>query len=303
VRSLIPFAISAACVILPIQLLTAQQVLPLWPAGSLPNTSSDKHERDTTTDKDHLVGGKRVIRLTDVTNPTMAVYPAPATDNTRVGVVVFPGGGYTHLAYDLEGSEVCEWLNSIGVGCAAVKYRVPGAGHYPEHTEDLADAQRAVRMMRQHATEWKIDPARVGVLGFSAGGHLVAVISNHASESTYKDLDAADQLSARPAFAIMIYPGGLVKAPDLMKLPPALTPGNTAPPTFLVQAEDDPVHVENTIAYYLALKNANVPAEMHVFAKGGHGYGLRPTELPVTHWPQLAAEWLRMQGFIAPDAK
>ncbi len=283
-------------------LLLAQEVapptaLPLWPASQTAGTPS-RQEHDTTTDKDRLVAGKRVQRLTGVVNPIITPYPGAPANNTRTAIVVFPGGGYRILAYDLEGTEVCDWLHSIGVTCVLLKYRVPDAGPYPAHSEDLADAQRAVRLTREHAAQWNVDVNRVGVLGFSAGGHLAAVLSNHAAERVYPPADAADQLSARPDFALLIYPGGLRHPPDLTKLGQEVTPGPGTPPTFLVQAEDDPVHVENTLLYYQALKQANVPADMHVFARGGHGYGLRRTDLPITDWPVLAAQWLKSIGML-----
>jgi len=281
------------------QTAVAQTTLPLWPASALGGTTT-QHETDTTTAKDDLIAGKRVQRLTGVSNPTIAIYPAPAQNNTDAAVVVFPGGGYRILAFDLEGTEVCDWLNSVGVTCVLLKYRVPNAGPFPAHSEALADAQRAVRLTRLHAAEWKLDPNRVGVLGFSAGGHLAAALSNHAKDEVYKPADAADQLSAMPNFAIMIYPGGLVHPPDRRQLESGLTPTSATPPTFLVQAEDDPVHVENTLVYFEALKEANVPSEMHVFAHGGHGYGLRPTALPITKWPALATEWLHTIGMLTP---
>ena len=238
------------------------------------------------------------MRVTDIAHPTIALFPAPAAQTAAPAIVVFPGGGYTVVSYDLEGEEVCAWLNSIGVTCAVLKYRVPNAGAYPKHSEDLADAQRAVRLLRQHASDWNIDPKRIGVLGFSAGGHLAAVLSNHPDEPVYHLSDPADRLNARPDFALMIYPGLLVQPPDLDKLSPTVMPSSDAPPTFLVQAEDDRVHVENSLAYYNALKDARVPAEMHLYAKGGHGYGLRPTQDPITHWPRLAAEWLHTIGVL-----
>ncbi len=271
------------------QSATPLVTLPLWPEPA----TAGAHEVDTTKSGDELVGGKRVVRLTGVTSPTIAVYPAPSDHNSGTAVVVFPGGGYRILAMDLEGTEVCHWLNSTGVTCVLLEYRVPDAGPYPQHTQDLADAQRAVRLTREHAVNWKVNNDRVGVLGFSAGGHLAAVLSNHPNESVYKTTDAADQLSARPDFVIMIYPGLLVHPPNLQELGSEVKPLADTPPTFLVQAEDDPVHVENTLLYYAALKQNNVPAEMHVFAQGRHGYGLRPTALPVTKWPALATEWLR----------
>ena len=206
--------------------------------------------------------------------------------------MVFPGGSYRILAFDLEGTEVCEWLNSIGMTCVLVKYRVPFDGHYPEKVEDLEDAQQAMRLTRAHAAEWHIDPARVGALGFSAGGHLVVILGNHAD---FKRAGAPDtpesKLDARPNFVVVIYPGYLADAPDLTKIGPAIGPSANTPPTFLLQAEDDPVHEENSLLYFQALKELKVPAELHIYAQGGHGYGLRPTELPVTHWPVLAETW------------
>ena len=213
-------------------------------------------------------------------------------------MVVFPGGGYQILAYDLEGTEVCTWLNSIGVNCILVKYRVPisaqpgGSNHYPEKLQDLEDAQRAMRLTRQHAAEWKINPDKIGVLGFSAGGHLVVVLSNHSEQKTYTPIDAADNLNAHPDFVFVIYPGYLTSPPGLSKLSPGVEPSANTPPTFLLQAEDDPVHEENSLLYFQALKDVKVPAEIHIYAQGGHGYGLRPTVLPITHWPALAETWL-----------
>ena len=254
--------------------------MPLWPA-----VSTGAVEHDTTTAKDQLIAGKRVDRIPDVVNPTITFYPAPPGINSGAAVLVFPGGGYRILASDLEGTEASTWLNSIGVNCILLKYRVPNAGPYPAHSEALADARRAVTMTREHAAEWKIDPARVGVLGFSAGGHLAAVLSNHPE-------------GARPDFVAMIYPGGLVRAPDLEHLGEEAMPSADTPPTLLIQAEDDPVHVENTLAYYSALARMKVPAEMHVFAKGGHGYGLRPSALPITDWPALAGKWMHSIGVV-----
>ena len=229
------------------------------------------------------------------------MYLAEPGVNKGAAVVVFPGGGYRILAYDLEGTEVCSWLNSTGVNCVLLKYRVPDAGPYPTHAEDLADAERAVRLTRQHAAEWKIDPKRVGVLGFSAGGHLAAVLSNHADVEAYKPIDAADHLSALPDFAVLVYPGGLVHSPALGVLGPEVAPSEKTPPTFLVQAEDDPVHVENSSVYYEALKQVHVPSEIHLYANGRHGYGLRPTKLPVTHWPDLVSKWLDTIGVLSFD--
>jgi acetyl esterase/lipase len=247
-----------------------------------------------------MIAGKRVARIGFVSKPTLAFYPAPSGKNTGATVVVFPGGAYQILAYDLEGTEVCDWLNGIGVNCALVKYRVPNAGPFPKYTQDLADAQRAVRVVRQHASQWQLDANRVGVLGFSAGGHLVAVLGAHAADPIYPAIDDADKLSARPDFTLLIYPGYLQSDDDPLTLRPELKPVALTPPSFLIQTEDDTAKVENAWLYYEALKQAKVPAEMHLFANGGHGYGLRPTKLPVTHWPDLAATWLRTLGITTP---
>jgi acetyl esterase/lipase len=280
----------------------SQTTMPLWPGTppGAPNVPAGQQEHDTTKPTDNLIAGKRVARIGFVATPTVTFYPAPNGKNTGAAIVVFPGGGYQIVAYDLEGTEVCDWLNGIGVNCALVKYRVPNAGPFPKYTQDLADAQRAVRIVRQHASQWQLDPHRVGVLGFSAGGHLVAVLGAHASDAIYPVIDDADKLSARPDFTLLIYPGYLQQDDDPLAVRPEVKPVALTPPSFLIQAEDDPVKVENAWIYYEALKQAKVPAEMHLFANGGHGYGLRPTKLPVTHWPDLAATWLHTLGITTP---
>ncbi|MBV9434410.1 MAG: alpha/beta hydrolase, partial [Acidobacteria bacterium] len=202
------------------------------------------------------------------------------------------------LAIDLEGTEVCDWLISIEVNCVLVKYRVPDTGPYPKSDAALQDAQRAIGIVRQHAAEWQIDSKRVGVLGFSAGGHLAAALSTHYDQRLYQPVDSADQQSCRPDFALIIYPGYLTNADKNFEFSPDFPVTASTPPAFLVQAEDDPVHVENAISYFTALKKAGVPAELHIYAHGGHGYGLRPTSQPVTKWPDLATQWLRTVGVL-----
>ena len=276
----------------------AQQVtLPLWPNGA-PESHRGKAETDITKPTDRLVAGKPLAHMTNVSNPTLAFYPAP--NNSGVTVVVFPGGGYRILAYDLEGTEVCTWLNSIGVNCALAKYRVPVQKHFPEDTSDLEDAQQAVRITREHAAEWHLDPHRIGVLGFSAGGHLVVVLSNHFDFKRPGQPASESAVSARPDFVVGIYPAYLVEAPALTHLAQGIDPSASTPPTFLLQAEDDPVHEENVLVYFQALKQLKVPAELHVYAEGGHGYGLRPSELPVSHWPALVETWLHTIHILGP---
>ena len=256
-------------------------------------------EHDTTTPQMGLIAGRAVVRLGNVTDPTLTLYLAPASHNTGAAVIVFPGGGYSILAIDLEGTEVCDWLNSIGVNCLILKYRVPGSGPYPKSSAALQDAQRAMGLARQHAAEWSIDPHRIGILGFSAGAHLAAALSTRYDQRVYTPIDAADQESCKPDFALVIYPGYLAIADKNFEFNPDIPVTAATPPTFLVQAEDDPVHVENVIEYFMQLKKAGVPAELHVYAKGGHGYGLRPTDLPVTHWPELAVTWLKTIGVVS----
>jgi acetyl esterase/lipase len=269
--------------------------LSIWPQGA-PGTAPAANapaEVDTTAAKDNLIAGKPLIRLGNVSTPTITLYKPDKTNAATAAVVVFPGGGYRILAIDLEGTEVCDWLNSSGISCVLLKYRVPDSGPYPKSSAALEDAQRAVGLVRQHAEEWGIDPKRVGVLGFSAGGHLAAALSTHFDKRLYEKVDGADELSCRPDFAVVIYPGYLALAEQSMAPNPEIHPTAETPTTILVQAEDDSVHVENATNYFLAMKNARVPAELHIYAEGGHGYGLRRTDLPVTAWPLLVEKWLR----------
>lgn len=270
---------------------TGHMTTPLWPNGAPGAQPNADAEIDKTTAKDNLIAGKPLIRLGNVSKPTLTLY-APKEKTTGAAVVVFPGGGYNILAIDLEGTEVCDWLNSAGIACLLVKYRVPNSGPYPKFAAALEDAQRALGIVRSHAAEWHIDPKRIGVLGFSAGAHLSAALSAHFEKRLYQPIDAADQVSCRPDFAVIIYPGYLALAEENFAPNPEVHVTEQTPPSFILQAEDDPVHVENALVYFQALKNAKVPAELHVYADGGHGYGLRRTELPITAWPQLVELWL-----------
>jgi len=265
--------------------------LALWPHGAPGAQANPGPEIDTTTAKDNLIAGKPLMRLGNVSSPTLTLY-TPAGNNTGAAIVVFPGGGYRILAIDLEGTEVCEWLNSAGITCVLLKYRVPDSGPYPKSSAALQDARRALGIVRSHATEWHIDPQRIGVLGFSAGAHLAAALSTHFEQRLYDSVDAADQVSCRPDFAVIVYPGYLAIAEQNFAPNADIQVSDKTPPSFIVQAEDDPVHVENATVYFQALKNAKVPAELHIFAEGGHGYGLRRTALPVTAWPKVVESWL-----------
>lgn len=270
--------------------------LNLWP-GPVPGEKGDiGEERDTTPPDPKISPEKQIIRLGNVSKPTITVFrPAPEKD-TGGAVVVCPGGGYNILAYNLEGTEVCAWLNSIGVTGVLLKYRVPGRGEQ-RYSASLQDAQRALGLVRSHANEWGVDPKRVGILGFSAGGHLSAAASTNYEARTYAVVDNADEQSCRPDFTILIYPAYLTDK-ELTKLAPEIKVNDKTPPAFIVMTQDDPIHVENAYIYGLALKNAKIPAELHIYPKGGHGYGLRPSPNEVSHWPQRAGEWLAGQGWI-----
>jgi len=273
--------------------------VPLFPKG-VPGGKRDLGpEIDTTTAKDNKVAGRAVIRTGNVSEPSMAFYPAPPSASAGATVIVFPGGGYRILALDLEGTEIAAWLNAIGVNAAVVKYRVPEPANVPRYQEPLEDAQRAISYVRSRAQEWHLDPQRIGVLGFSAGGHLAAMASTSFGNRTYEAQDKADEVSCRPDFAILIYPAYLATGEKLDALAPEVIVKPDTSPTFLVQTEDDPVHVETSLVYFRALKNAKVPAEMHLFGVGGHGYGMRPDPAkPVTEWPKLAEAWMKSRGII-----
>jgi acetyl esterase/lipase len=275
--------------------------IPIWPNGApgAAKAASAAAEADTTTAKDNLIAGKPLIRLGNVSVPTITYYAPKHAKGPAPAIVVFPGGGYHILAMDLEGTEVCDWLNEAGLACVLLKYRVPDSGPFPKSSAALQDAQRAVGLVRQHASDWGIDPKKVGVLGFSAGGHLVAALSTHFDKRLYDRVDGADDLSCRPDFAVVIYPGYLALADKNMAPNPDIEPTAQTPPTFLVQAEDDPVHVENATTYFLQLKKAKVPAELHIYSEGGHGYGLRRTTLPVTTWPDTMEIWLHTIHVLA----
>jgi acetyl esterase/lipase len=279
--------------------------VPIW-LGAAPDAQPvASPENETKTATEPLVAGRPWVYVGKVTRPTMTVY-LPKGRNTRAAVVVFPGGGYWILAIDLEGTEVCDWLTSRGITCVLLKYRVPGeglfpkSGPYPHSPMALEDAQRTVGLVRFRAAEWHIDPHKIGVLGFSAGGHLVAATSTHFKQRLYPAVDAADKQSCRPDFAIAIYPGHLSLAANSLALNPDIHVTRETPPTFLLQAEDDPVdRVEHSLSYYAALKKAGVPVEMHLYAQGGHGFGLRRTQLSITGWPQLVEAWLLTIGMIS----
>ncbi len=282
-----------------IPFLAAAEPIFLWPNGAPGVTAATGEERDITKPDATATGGKSVVRLGDVSKPSITLFPASREKANGAAVIVCPGGGYNILAWDLEGIEICEWLNSIGVSGVLLKYRVPAPKEGERHAPALMDAQRAIGLVRSRAKEWNIDPARVGVLGFSAGGHLSAALSTNYETRTYPEIDAADKESARPDFCVLIYPAYLTRKEQPEAPSPELKVNAQTPPTFLVQTEDDKTFVESTLYYYLALKRAGVPAELHLYPSGGHGYGLRPSGKNVNTWPQRATDWMRELGVLS----
>lgn len=274
--------------------------IPLWP-GAAPDMQGEVLKSESTF-MVRKIPGRHYQAIADVSVPTLTVFP-PQGRNTGAAIVVFPGGGFHLLAIDLEGTEICDWITARGMSCVLLKYRVPKSNHYWDkecrcHKEPpapwaLQDAQRAIRLVRARAAEWAIDPNRIGVIGFSAGGYLVAQTSS-LFEPTYAPVDASDRVSSRPDFAIALYPGHLCRGGEL---DPGLPVSKDSSPTFLLQAWDDPVDkVCNSTLYARALDAAGVPTEVHLFAHGGHAFGLRDNPHAISQWPALLEAWLRGRG-------
>ena len=277
--------------------------IPIWP--KVPPAST----RESYGFGSKQIAGRPYTAVEHVSQPTMTIF-RPQGKDTGATVVVFPGGGYRILAIDLEGTEICDWLTSKGITCVLLKYRVPGSGPYwneecncrriPDQPYALQDAQRTIGLLRARAKEFKIDPHKIGVIGFSAGGHMVADISNRPARS-YKAVDEADQQSSRPDFAIALYPGHLWKKPGLT-LEKSINIAPDCPPTLIIAAGDDPTDdIRHSLTYYLALQQAKAPVEMHLYAQGGHAFGVRQTSGPVSQWPQVAEKWMNSIGMIANE--
>ncbi len=251
-----------------------------------------------TKPSDGLVAGRPVIRLGNVSTPTLSLYKPAKEHDTGTTVLVCPGGAYYILAMDLEGTEICEWLNSIGVTGALLKYRVPKRDGAEKQAAALQDAQWAIGLLRHNAREWGMDPGKIGVLGFSAGGHLAACVSNNYEPRSYPKVDDADSVSCRPDFTILVYPAYLTVKEQGDNVAPELNLSGQTPPTFIAMAQDDPIRVETALYYAAALQKAKVPLELHIYPTGGHGYGLRPSKDYVTTWPQRATDWMRSRSLL-----
>ena len=280
----VPFSICHYCILTLALIMTTTSfatplpepahTMELWPA------LAGKSTGDPVAGKDD-----GILRLTDVENPSITVFPATHGSSPAPAVLVCPGGGYSILAYNLEGTEIAQWLNSIGFTAVVLKYRVPD-----NRAGALEDAQRSLSLMRYHAGTWNIDPEHIGILGFSAGGHLAASTSAHAGGRSYTTVDDADQQRCTPDFTVLVYPAYL--SDEHFALPTEVAVSSNTPPAFIVQTQDDKHYIDSSLAYYIALKSAGVPAELHLFPEGGHGYGLRPSKHAVSGWPALCGAWL-----------
>jgi acetyl esterase/lipase len=303
------FAGSCAClataVFYPPESLRAEEakpslVQPIWPGKPPGETKELPPEQDITKPDQQDPGGKPIIRLTNVSIPTISLYRPAKENDTHTAIIICPGGGHHILALNHEGTETAEWLTTLGVTGIVLKYRVPS--RTPDGQRWLAavqDAQRAVSLVRAEAKQWELDPQRIGILGFSAGGET-AGLTSYFADRQYPAIDEVDQVSFRPDFAMLIYPAYFEKKGEPSKLREDVTITKNAPPTFLVHAWDDPVTVFSSLHIATELRKVGVPTELHIYATGGHGYGMRETGENVNSWPQRAADWLRQSHLLEP---
>ena len=273
--------------------------ITLWPTGEVPDEPKDIKERKKPTKTDAL--GK--MRIAYVDNPTLTVYRASEEKANGTGVIICPGGGYNILAWTHEGTEIAEWFNSIGVSAFILKYRVPRRDPETPHSLPLQDAQRAIRIVRSNAKKWNVDPDRIGLLGFSAGGHLTVMSGVHYNKKTYPKVDTADDFSARPDFLMPIYPAYLGNRVNKDKLSELINVNKNTPPTFIAITHDDSDRSYYSALLYAALKKNNVVGELHIYSKGGHGYGMRKSNNPVHTWPDRCRDWLGSMGYLEKKQK
>ena len=281
-------------------------VVEIWP-GKVPdesgNIGAERFRMSPALDRKQVEVTEPTRMITDVTKPTLTIYRPPKEKDTGTAMLICPGGGYWNLYWELEGEEVATWLNSIDVTGIILKYRVPRRPDEPKGEparRPLADAQRAVSLVRSRAAEWGIHPERIGIVGFSAGGHLAMAAATSFDKRTYEPIDDIDKISCRPDFAIPVY-SGYLKAKDKDELAPGLRIPTGTPPVFLAHGGDDIISPpEHSVLMYLALKRAGVPAELHIYATAAHDFGVRKTDHPCSTWTDSCANWLRDQGFLKP---
>ena len=270
------------------------ETLKLWPDSPPLAVPLDKPEAylplDSGQDPD-------ITRLGNVSDPTLTVFHPPAEKRTGTAVLICPGGGYYILAMKHEGTQVAEWLNSLGVTAVVLKYRVPSPAGDPAQLRPLLDAQRAMSLIRSHAKDWGVKPDRIGVLGFSAGGHLAAWSLCEGDRRARGYPASSEEAACRPDFGVLIYPAYLATT-ERQREQPVIRADQKPGPVFLVHAADDQLGPENSIEFFLALKKAGVAGELHVFQQGGHGFGMLRQGRPLNDWPARCAEWMRAQGWL-----
>lgn len=273
---------------------SADNVVKLWPGKAPGETAPVDPEKADVAANDPKV----VTRVTNVSEPSLMVFPAPSDKGTGVGLIIAPGGAYRFLSWAHEGEEIARYFNTIGVTAFVLKYRVPTRAADPSNTLALMDGQRAVSYVRAHAKDWNLNPAKIGFLGFSAGGNLAAKVQNTEQPRAYAAADDVDKASSVPDFGILIYPGGILDAKDPTKLGPEYRVTANTPPTFMAVAGDDTHCSECCLRYTLALRENKIKNELHIYSNGGHGFGARPTAGAASTWPQRCGEWLRTIGML-----
>ena len=267
--------------------------IELWPDGVPGESKLKLPDEKTDVTKHH---GRDEQRIRFVSTPTLTMYLVPKDKNKGTTVLVCPGGGYNMLAYTHEGVDVCKWLNSIGINAGLLKYRVPRRDELAKHAAPLQDVQRAMTMLRNNSAKWNLNSRQVGILGFSAGGHLSAMALTSDGDRTYAAGDVKNEkrsVSCVPDFGVLVYPAYLEDQKDPVALSPELKVTEKTPPTFLVVAHDDSKYVEGSARFYIEMLRKKRPCELHVFAKGGHGFGMRKTKQRVAGWPEMAGDWIQ----------
>lgn len=275
----------------------SSEPINIWPAAAPGETKELPPESDTTTDKSGQVAGRRLIRLANVSTPTITIFRPDPKQDTGTSVIICPGGGHHILALDLEGTEVAEWLTTVGVTGIVLKYRVPAREKTNRFRAAVQDAQRTVSLVRANAKQWKLNEKRIGICGFSAGGETAGLTALWSHKRTYDSVDDVDKVSCRPDFSMLIYPAYLADKKTATLRADVVVTENT-PPTFFVHAFDDPVTPLSSILLFAEMKKKGIKSELHVYSEGGHGYGLRRTGKAVTTWPARAEDWLGSQGLL-----